>query len=140
MWIVFLNWTYLIRLFIFILSLLLVLIFVYFGNGTRYYVSWWISPKVPKAVPKKCPGRIWYVNDKLIYAHLHRLPHAVFATFVLLVLNLRWVNDVCVHKLNYHWHTKYRRDIFVGHPVFWYVKSDIFTVSVQVRALHWAVL
>ena len=26
-------------------------------------------------VSKKCPGNIWYVNDNLIYAHVHRLPH-----------------------------------------------------------------
>ena len=28
-----------------------------------------------QGVPKKCPGHIWYFNDNLIYAHLHRLPH-----------------------------------------------------------------
>ena len=64
---------------------------------------------------KKCPGHIWYVNDNLIYADLHRLPH----------VNLKpikkqtppGVNDVSMHKLNYHWHTKYGRDIFLGHPV-----------------------
>ena len=25
--------------------------------------------------PKKCPSHIYYVNDTLSYAHLHRLPH-----------------------------------------------------------------
>ena len=51
---------------------------------------------------KKCADQIWYVNDNLIYAHLHRLSQVGFATFFLLVLNLRGVNDVSVHKLNYH--------------------------------------
>ena len=52
-----------------------------------------------QGVPK-CPGHIWYVNDNLVY--LHRLPHVRFPTFFTLVLNLRWVNDVSVHKLSYH--------------------------------------
>ena len=51
---------------------------------------------------KKCPCHILYGNDNLIYAHLHRLPHVGFATFILLVLNLRGGNDLSVHKLNYH--------------------------------------
>ena len=53
--------------------------------------------------PKKiCRGYIWYVNDNLIYTHLHRLPYVGFVLFFLMVLNLRGVNDVSVHKLNYH--------------------------------------
>ena len=40
-----------------------------------------------QGVPKKCRGHIFYVNDKLIYAHLHRLPHVGLLHF-LLVLNL----------------------------------------------------
>ena len=43
-----------------------------------------------QGVPKKCPGHICYFNDNLIYAHLHRLPHVRFATFFLLVLNIRY--------------------------------------------------
>ena len=31
--------------------------------------------------PKKYPSYIWYVNDNLIYATLHRLPDVGFATF-----------------------------------------------------------
>ena len=59
---------------------------------------------------KKCPGHTWYFNDNLIYAHLHH-PHVGFATFILLVLNLCEVNDVSMHKLNYHWHVK----VWPGH-------------------------
>ena len=81
-----------------------------------------------QGVPKKCPGHIWYVNDNLIYAHLHRLPHVGFATFFLLVLNLREVHDVSVHKLNYHWHTKYDRDIFLGHCILCSYKKNVYTV------------
>ena len=36
----------------------------------------------------------------------------------LLVLNLLGVNDVRVHKLNYHWHTKYGRDILYSDTLY----------------------
>ena len=57
---------------------------------------------IVQGVPKKCPNHTLYVNDILIYAPLHRLPHVGFATLFLLVLKLRWVHNVRVHKLNYH--------------------------------------
>jgi len=47
-------------------------------------------------------SRTYLVNDNLIYAHLHRLPHVGFATFYILVFNLRGVSDVRVRRLNYH--------------------------------------
>ena len=48
------------------------------------------------------PKNVLAIFGKLIYAHLHRSPHVRFATFSLLVLNLRGVSDVSVHKLDYH--------------------------------------
>ena len=45
---------------------------------------------VIQAVPKKCPGHIWYVNDNLIYAHLYRLPHVGFATLFFIDFKFTW--------------------------------------------------
>ena len=45
---------------------------------------------VIQGVPKKCPGHIWYFNDNLIYAHLHRLPPRIFKTNIKNVANPRW--------------------------------------------------
>ena len=52
--------------------------------------------------PKICPIHIWYVNDNLIYAHLHRLPHLHLKPIKKMYQIPRWVNDVSMHKLSYH--------------------------------------
>ena len=43
-----------------------------------------------QGVPKKCPCHILYVNDNLLYAHLHRLHHLRFATFFFIGFKFTW--------------------------------------------------